>query len=143
MHTAHFLTPWGEWVSLQRTPQDIPPGQRLPLTETPSQQRPLWTETPNEGTCDQGQRPPRRNMGSGSQTGSDIIQTPPPPMDRMTDTCKNITLPQSSFAGGKNLDNPLHACNECTFAIVVVACVEQHSRQNTTQVGSCNTRNRN
>ena len=29
-------------------------------------------------------------------------QTPPPPVDRLTDRCKNITLPQTSFAGGKN-----------------------------------------
>ena len=28
---------------------------------------------------------------------------PPIPMDRMTGTCKNITLPQTSFAGGKKL----------------------------------------
>ena len=28
----------------------------------------------------------RRNMGPGSQTGSDIIQRPLPPVDRMTDT---------------------------------------------------------
>ena len=27
----------------------------------------------------------------------------PTPVDRMTDACKNITLPQTSFAGGKNL----------------------------------------
>ena len=26
-----------------------------------------------------------------------------PPVNRMTDRCKNITLPQTSFAGGKNL----------------------------------------
>ena len=26
-----------------------------------------------------------------------------PPVDRMTDRCKNINLPQTSFAGGKNL----------------------------------------
>ena len=26
---------------------------------------------------------------------------PPPPVNRMTDRCKNITLPQASFAGGK------------------------------------------
>ena len=25
-----------------------------------------------------------------------------PPVNRMTDRCKNITLPQTSFAGGKN-----------------------------------------
>ena len=27
---------------------------------------------------------------------------PPPPVNRMTNRCKNITLPQTSFAGGKN-----------------------------------------
>ena len=27
--------------------------------------------------------------------------TPPPPVNRMTNRCKNITLPQASFAGGK------------------------------------------
>ena len=29
----------------------------------------------------------------------------PPPVNRMTDRCKNITLPQASFAGGKNRSN--------------------------------------
>ena len=27
----------------------------------------------------------------------------PPPVDRMTDRCKNITLPQTSFESGKNI----------------------------------------
>ena len=36
--------------------------------------------------------------------GACMARTPPPtPVDRMTDACKNITLPQTSFAGGKNL----------------------------------------
>ena len=30
---------------------------------------------------------------------------PPSPVNRMTDWCKNITLPQTSFAGGKNVVN--------------------------------------
>ena len=29
------------------------------------------------------------------------MQTPPPTVNRMTHTCKNITLPQTSFADGK------------------------------------------
>ena len=33
--------------------------------------------------------------------GADI-PTLPSPVDRMTDRCKNITLPKTSFAGGKN-----------------------------------------
>ena len=50
--------------------QRLPPGQRDPLYKEPSpQQTPLWTETP-----------PR--------------QRPPPPVNRITDRCKNITLPQ-------------------------------------------------
>ena len=36
-------------------------------------------------------------------------QVPPPPVNRMTDKCKNITLPQTSFAGGKKL--PELACS--------------------------------
>ena len=28
---------------------------------------------------------------------------PPPPLDRMTHDCQNITLPKISFAGGTNL----------------------------------------
>ena len=43
--------------------------------------------------------PPRRSMGPGSQTGSDIIQRPP---CEQTNTCENITLLQTSFVGGNN-----------------------------------------
>ena len=42
-----------------------------------------------------------------SITGSDIITSPssssPPPPRGQTDAYKNITLPQTSFAGGNNL----------------------------------------
>ena len=41
-------------------------------------------------------------LGGGSAT---------PPFGQ-TDTCENITLPQTSFAGGKNVDSAKHAiCN--------------------------------
>ena len=77
--------------------------------ETP----PLRPETPPEGTWDQRQRPtrrnigpeteiPRRNMGPGNQTGSDIMQRPLRLVDRITDMCKNITLPKTSSDGSKN-----------------------------------------
>ena len=86
-------------------------------TETPPRQRSPWTETlrdgylPPEGDPPE-QRLPRRNMGPGTETprrtigpgsqiGSDIIQTPPL-VNRMTHGSKNITLSQTSFAGGKN-----------------------------------------
>ena len=35
----------------------------------------------------------------GTPPGPDQV---PPPVNRMTDACKLITLPQTSFAGGKN-----------------------------------------
>ena len=68
----------------------------LPASVAVSVQR----ETPQKEHGPRDRDPPRMNMGSGSQTGSDIIQRPP--LDRMTETCKNITLPQTSFAGDKN-----------------------------------------
>ena len=34
----------------------------------------------------------------------------PPPVDRLTDTCKNITFPQTSFAGGKEIATGVAAC---------------------------------
>ena len=34
--------------------------------------------------------------------GGNCPGTTPPPVNRVTDRCKNITLPQSSFAGGNN-----------------------------------------
>ena len=65
---------------------------------------PLWTETPSgrtppqEAETSSGGRPPLDidTPGQGipeetwDQTGSDII----PPVNRMTDTCENITFPQ-------------------------------------------------
>ena len=33
-----------------------------------------------------------------------------PPADRMTDTCKNITLPQTSFTGSNKDNNPYQHC---------------------------------
>ena len=38
-------------------------------------------------------------LGEGWVSKHALRQTPPP-MNRMTDRCKNITLPQTSFAGG-------------------------------------------
>ena len=47
--------------------------QQTPWTENLLDRDPPGREPP-EGTWDQEQRLPRRNMGPGSQTGSDIIQ---------------------------------------------------------------------
>ena len=40
-----------------------------------------------------------------------LRQNPPPPVNRMTNRCKNITLPQTSFAGGKN--RFFHTFSDC------------------------------
>ena len=40
-----------------------------------------------------------------------LMQTPPP-RDRMTDACENITLPQTSFAGSNNVANILTTCRD-------------------------------
>ena len=90
----------------QRRPRQKPPGQRPPWTETTQTETP-WTETPWTDIPGQtppldrpllwteapwteapGQRlpldrdPPGRNMGPGSQTGSNIWGTPPSPCEQ-------------------------------------------------------------
>ena len=80
-----------------------------PLDRDP--QGPLWEETPLDrdspkGTWDKRQRPPRRNMEPGSQTGNDIIQRPPQWtkwVTEVTNRCKIIPLSQTSFSGGYKL----------------------------------------
>ena len=68
---------------LDRDPLDRdPPGQRSPWAETPWNRDPPWQRPPGqiypmEGTWDQRQRLPRRNMGAVIQTGNDIIHRPP------------------------------------------------------------------
>ena len=68
------------------------------LNRDPSGQRPPWKE---HGTRDRD--PPK---GSWDQTQREEVTSyrdPLPHVGRMTDMCKNVTLPQTSFAGGNNL----------------------------------------
>ena len=56
---------------------------------------------------DQGQRPPEGTWDQAARqevTAFRNLLAPPPPLPkgRMKYMCKNITLPQTSFAGGKN-----------------------------------------
>ena len=96
-----------EWNHLQQVVGCVPPaflirggeGVSIPLLHRdPHGQRPPWTETPQKEHGTRVRDPPRRNMRTDSQTGSDIIQRPP---RGWKNTCENITLPQTSFAGGK------------------------------------------
>ena len=72
---------WGRGASVQWGLPDRDPRDRDPASK-------------EHGTRD-------RNTGPVSQRGNDIIQRPPSPRRGRIDTCKNITLPQTSFAGGK------------------------------------------
>ena len=74
---------WFEgWVSLQRPPLDTGPLDRGPQTETPPGQRP-----PGEGTWDQAAR-------------QEVTSYSPPCSEWLAHASENITLPQTSFAGG-------------------------------------------
>ena len=44
---------------------------------------------------------------------------PRPPVNRMTHRCKNITLPQTSFAGGKNKDKLQTGCSRTDPHVIV------------------------
>ena len=69
-------------------------------TGDPSDRDPL-----DKDPVDRDPPPPGRNMGPGSQTGSDIMQRPLAPMGRITYMCKNITLLQVSFEGGNKQES--------------------------------------
>ena len=76
-----------------------PPGGARPWR--PPLDPPMWAPQDSFPLEEHGTRdldPPGRDMGPGSQTGSDIIQRPPP--RGLTTAFENIALPQMSFSGG-------------------------------------------
>ena len=95
-------------------PQEQP---HMPPQEQPRMPPPQQPCTPPQ---EQPRTPPRSNH---THTPTATMHAPPgatthaPPVNRMTNWCKNITLPQTSFAGGKNLKaldhnrNPLTSVN--------------------------------
>ena len=78
-------------------PGDPPPGVGL---ETPLETCKACWDTTCKACWDTPRRPAARHavIPPAMHAG---IPTPPPFVNRMTDRCKNITLPQTSFAGGK------------------------------------------
>ena len=91
--------PWQRLPWQRAHPLDKDPLDRYPQTETPQRNMGPETKTPLEG-----------NLGPSSQTGSDIIQRPPPPVNRMIDT-HLLTLPQTLFAdGNKHFDSSSILC---------------------------------
>ena len=101
----------------QRPPwTDIPLGQRPPGQSPPPRQTPLYKDTPVQ-RHPWTKRPPWTKT-SWTETPLDrdpLDRDNSLPVNRMTDRCKNITLPQTSFTGGNyepvghTPDTPLHA----------------------------------
>ena len=94
MCTAHSLPYWG--VSLTDTPDRDPPGSETPWTETPQpgQRPPNLDRDPQPLDRD---LPPDRAPGQRPPWSCGLWCMPgqrPPPVNRMTHRCKNITLPQ-------------------------------------------------
>ena len=71
----------------------------------------IWGESAFRRVCP---TPEGLHLGGGSASGG-----PPPPVNRMMHRCKNITLPQTSFTGGKNttqhsyLNTPVNVASMC------------------------------
>ena len=85
MHTAYFSDSG-----------QIPPGQRPLQTRSPGQRPPK-----EHGTRDTHREPLERTWDQEARQEVISYRVPPHP-DRMTDASENITLPQTSFVGGKN-----------------------------------------
>ena len=88
--------PWFPWLekSFQKFPWSVGTLRQRPLPpkEHGTRDRDPWKE--------HGTRQPNRKWHH--------TETPLPPMDRMTDASKHITLPQTSFAGGNHLTDREH-----------------------------------
>ena len=70
------------------------------LIEThPGQTPPTPDRDPPKEHVTETQTPPKENGTRAAR--QEVTSYRDPPVDRMTDMCKNITLPQTSFAGGK------------------------------------------
>ena len=68
-----------------------------------------------EGTC----MPGGVHAQGGHACEGDVRATHPhPPVNRMTDACENITLPQTSFAGGNNLIKENNFLNQNYWTIL-------------------------
>ena len=104
MRTTHFPSSSGGGSSAQPPVGRIPPPrmQTKPGCRPPSS---TASRPPGHVTC--GACWEAKPLDAGQVTCHacwEANQQPPPPtpVDRMTDTCKNITLPQTLFAGGDN-----------------------------------------
>ena len=92
------LPPWvWAWT---RSPSASPLGVGL---ETPLETwKACWNQTPQDQALPLGPGPPETRHIPKDQAPPAPGTRHPPPVNRITDTLKNITLLQTSFAGGNN-----------------------------------------
>ena len=83
MHTTHVLTVSPSMPCTRGMPG---PGGMCLLWGVPAPGGGAWSR----GACSWG-------------VSKHALRQTPSPVNRMTNRCKNITLPQTSFAGGKNI----------------------------------------
>ena len=84
---------------------DTPPEdhtRRPPSIRRPPNQKGITDDHTHPGSKHPPPRPAARHAGIPPAMHAGIA----PPMNRMTNRCKNITLPQTSFAGGNNPATP-------------------------------------
>ena len=79
--------------------------QTPPQDQTPLEQGTPWDQAPHRASTRRTRHPP--GPGTPQDQAPPGTRHPPDqphlPVNRITDTCKNITLTQTSFAGGKNV----------------------------------------
>ena len=85
---------------------------------TPQDRAPPWDQVPLPG--------PGTSLGPGTPT----LQEQAPPVNRMTNRCKNITFPQTSFAGGKNYLPEVMSYIHGTLHLYLCTIVLQVSERN-------------
>ena len=67
-----------------------------------------------------------------------LVRYSPPPVNRMTNRCKNITLPQTSFAGGKNKLAQSTSLPLCSRSTVKMQIAIQTKRKTLDFKSECN-----
>ena len=131
MHTARSSSHHrGGGVGLDQIPLNFPLGVGLETCkacwdQTPSRTRLPWHQASLRTSAPRTRHPP--GPGTPQNQAPPGTRHPPdqphPPVNRITDTCKNITLTQTSFAGGKNVHMNL---NQFTCDLTCPSSIHLH-----------------
>ena len=108
-------------VGLDQIPLNFPLGCE-PRPDPPQLPPWLWAWRPY-GQIPLTSLPPKNPAPPPPRTRHPPLEPGTPPVNRITDTCKNITLPQTSFAGGNNISPSVGHClgpgnNQCDHTII-------------------------